>query len=194
MSGAGGMGGKTWVNTRARIQRFSDGRFFAGPVSRDVAGGVTISLPDGSLDVGDECSIQLFGWTTSLIYATCVLSEHGSANFRTDKIVHEGRPAPNEPRLVNLDMMGTIRTDGDLVSIRVLDVSPTGLGGLCEQFVAKDTQVAVNVRLGEKVIRFNGTVVNCSKASAHTYRIGLRLAVTGLTDHETWLAQFSSIA
>lgn len=194
MSDPGGVGGKSWVNTRARVQRFSDGRFFAGPVTRDVAGGLTVALPEGTVEVGDECSIQLFGWTTSIVYATCVLAENGSVNFRTDKIVHSNRPAPSEPRLVNRDLMATLRTGDDLLSVSVQDTSPTGMGVLCDKALPKDCAVAVNVRMNDRVLRFNGHVVNCVQSTTHTYRIGIKLGVATIEDKEAWLEQFDSIS
>jgi hypothetical protein len=186
----------SFLNTRARLQRLKDLKFFAGWVKDLTSGELHLKLSTKSvLETGDHFSIEIHGPTcTAQFRAWLAVQSQDEAIFMIpDKIAYL---TAKENVRVNVDMPASIvLEDGTPLQVIVLDISSEGAGVLSSISVPRGTKLGLSVDTPHGTVGCDGEV-RYSKPDADVpdqFRLGLRLDVVGRVDKARWNKLFETL-
>lgn len=179
---------KGFINTRARFQRISDAKFFAGWVRDFNISSIIVALStDAELCPGDRFMFEVHG-------------HHAGASFPAELMVVSGEEylfsIPQQLRLttpreearvfVN-EIAGIIQGDLVEVDILVIDVSQKGAGVLAPTPLTVGEKVMLSVETEQGSVQCAGEVRYCRADKAWgQYRAGLLLDDMGRVERAKW--------
>lgn len=181
---------KDFLHRRVRLQRLGDGRFGAGWVNEIRPNGllVTVSLPSFFAS-GDRVAVDIYGHEEVAHTITSVAragTQSLDLTFETDIRVY--RPSPEEPRTPVPELPARVAHEEAVLSARVVDVSPNGIGLVSVHRVDKGATIGIQVFAEEGVIEVVGEVRYCRsiKGPREEFRLGARIQPPTRLDAAKW--------
>ncbi len=186
-----------FLNTRARLQRLSDARFFSGWVSGSLGNHLSLRLaPGGDLALKDRIFVSLaaadFGATfhaevTGLAGCEATLLIEGTPKYG---------PATEDVRYSTEAMSGTLLTGARKVDLEIGDISSKGLGGHVGSELARGTSVrfAIDGLYGQVAGAAEVRYCRADHTQPGRFRIGLLITEVGRIDQARWTRMLGSQA
>lgn len=167
-----------YVNTRVRLQRLSDAKFFSGWVRKFTHEEVVVRMNKPlPMAVGDVFMVQVHGFAASALFQAVLLREaEGDFQFaipESARIV-----APNEQaRVVTAGVTAMVMSGRRNVEADVVDVGARGVGLVTTCDFVKGERVFATFKTPVGPIESMGTVsyARLEAPEGTTYRIGIEL-------------------
>ena len=179
----------TFTNTRARLQRLSDARFFSGWVAGALGNHLSVRLAPGSeLVLKDRVFVSLasaeFGATFHAEVTGVMPSETSLMIEGTPKY----GPATEDVRYCTASMAGCLASGSKRYPIEIGDISSKGLGGHVETEIARGTQVRFDIDGLYGQVGGTAEVRYCraDPVQPGRFRIGLLIIEVGRIDQARW--------
>lgn len=181
---------KSFLGTRARFQRLSDAKFFAGWVRDFSASAIIVTLSSGApMEPGDEFVFEVHGRSSHASFPA-VLSMVSADEF----LFNIPQPmrlltTTEEARVYVQDMAGVLRGDCLELDVVVIDVSRHGAGLLAPIELRAGERVTIQVDTPNGVVSCHGEVRYCRPSRKHYghFRAGLLLDDMARIEKARWL-------
>jgi hypothetical protein len=182
--------GLGYANTRTRLQRLNDAKFFSGWVTDFDEVEVRIRLNvSGECEPGDRFLVEIYG-------TKAVASFQAEIEIAFDNQVHlaitppvKYRSTTETARMSVSDMYGVIEYDGSEMDARVADISREGMGLVVKSLIPKDAEVTYRIASPVGEVRGLGQVRYCrmDPSGNGLYRLGLRILQLSRIEQAKWL-------
>ncbi len=167
---------KTLANTRARFQRLSDAKLFAGWVRIfDKHTIVVLSNTTAPCKPGDQFMFQVYGPGKVVLFKAGVQAQYGHEISFSILSEMQYAPAKEEMRVLAEGTTGVLKGDGHEMEVMLIDISPKGAAVISAIFFSKETPVELLVASPAGPINLKGHVRNCREAEGmrSQYRVGI---------------------
>lgn len=179
---------KGFINTRARFQRISDAKFFAGWVRDFNASSIIVALStDAGLHPGDKFIFEVHGQRAGATFPAELMVISGEEYlFSIPQQLRLTTPR-EEARVFVKDIAGILQGDLVEVDVVVLDVSQRGAGVLAPTPLTVGDKVTLTVETAQGSVNCTGEVRYCRADKAWgQYRAGLLLDEMGRVERAKW--------
>ena len=179
-----------FLNTRTRLQRLSDARFFSGWVAGFADGHLNVTLPAGcELAAGDRVFVTLNSVHCSATFQATLLPGGDSTRALGLEGVPRFAPPIEDPRYATESMPGTLTLGHRRIEMEIADVSEKGLGGTIDVEVPRGSSVRFEIE------GIYGKVGGCAEVRycradptrPGRFRTGLLLIEIGRIDQARWV-------
>ena len=182
-----------FINTRCRLQRIKDAKFFAGWVKDFTQSELSVKLSTKTmLAIGDAFSIEVHGTDRSAIFNARITSQE---NDDVVLGIHEQvrfMPARERARLCVEGISGVFNHNGVDTPFSVSDVSLAGCGLVAPYAVQRGTKLYLEVDTAQGPIKCSGEVRYCKPdiEIPGAYRLGMSLDTMSRLEMARWAKLF----
>ena len=180
---------KDFINTRARLQRLSDAKFFAGWVKEFNTGSIILGLSTAAeLNPGDEFMFEVHGQNAVAIFPAHLSIVSGDEYlFAIPKPLRIVGPT-EEARVYVQDVSGILKGETMEVDVIVIDVSKKGAGVLAPLPLSAGERVTLTLETAQGPVNCTGEVRYCRPDAKMwgQYRAGVLLDDMGRIERARW--------
>lgn len=182
-----------FINTRCRLQRLKDAKFFAGWV-RDLTKEelhLRLSTRTG-LMMGDRFAVEVHGTDRSAIFTAALCSQDSEELvFRIHEQVRY-LPSRERARLAVEGITGKFKYQGVDTPFSVSDVSLQGCGLVVPFQVPRGAKLTLDIDTPQGLINCSGEVRYCKQDAdiPGAYRIGMLLDIMARLESARWTKLF----
>jgi hypothetical protein len=185
----GRMDEKGFINTRARFQRMTDAKFFAGWVKDFSMSSIHVSLAyDANLEPGQQFMFEVHGHSVAAVFPAELSVVSGD-----DLVFSIPQPlrlvTPNEEARVYVrDVTGILKGETMEVDVLVVDVSKKGAGVLAPMPLAAGERITLELDTLQGPVICCGEVRYCRPDSREwgQFRAGILLDDMGRIERARW--------
>ncbi len=181
--------GCSFSGTRARLQRLSDAKFFAGWVRKLTEKELLVELaPDSECYVGDTFNVQAQGKDrTAVVTGMIVAMEDRQAAFEVMgriQLINQTEMA----RFLVSDVTGEVFGEEGQTSVMIVDVCEGGAALTSPSSLKVGSDVELKIEIHETLVTLPALVRYCKadKADPSIYRVGLEMKSLNRIDHARW--------
>lgn len=176
-------------NTRVRLQRVRDAKFFNGWVTTSSSKELRITTPNANdLRYGDVIVAELNGREGAARISGVVSSSTSEVVVVSIGTAATGS-APEEARIRVTGITGTLRFDAETFEVFVLDASEKGVGILTQESIPRGSKVSITIAQGQSEFTVAGEV-RYSKPDPDQFcavRVWIRLNEMQRLDRNRWM-------
>jgi hypothetical protein len=186
-----------FANTRARMQRLKDARFFSGWVKSFDEGEVRIRLSSpGDSDPGDRFLIELYGEETVAMFQAGITMSFDNQAYLTILGPVQYRRTTENARLAISGVFGTVVAEGEEIEARVADISRTGIGLVVRKSLNRKSTVQFKLSTPAGEVTGDGEVRYCRPDTSGngSFRAGIKLTELGRLEKARWMRLFEKPA
>ena len=182
-----------FINTRCRLQRLKDAKFFAGWVKDLTKTGLLVRLSTQTALVdGDIFSVEVHGTDRSAIFRAKLASQKDDEVCFAVSERMVIMPTSERARLAVEGITGYYTFESETVAFRVSDISFEGCGLIVAAPVKRGIQVNLFIDSPHGLIGCSGEVRYCKPAIElpGSHRVGVKLKTLGRLEAARWTKMF----
>ena len=182
-----------FANTRTRLQRLKDARFFSGWVNDfdDHEVRIRLSSP-GQCEPGDRFLVEIYGSDTVATFQAGVTMAFDNQAYLTVFGPVQYRRSTENARLSVSGIFGTVSFEGAEVEARVADISRSGVGLIVRKALTRKATVELKLCTPAGEVTGGGEVRYCrpDPSGNGSFRAGVRLMEMGRLEKARWVRLF----
>lgn len=177
-----------FLNTRARMQRVSDAKFFNGWVGGFLGSHLSMKMsPHSPLEIGDRVFVTICSATCSATFQAIAVAHSSLETTLQLETQPNYGPALEDVRYCCDATGGALIVGARRHTLQIGDISEKGLGGYVDAEVPRGTQVGFEIEGIYGKVGGLAEVRYCRAAPGETnYRIGLLITQVGRIDQARW--------
>jgi hypothetical protein len=186
------------IACRARLQRHEDAKsFYAWVQDVDVARLIVLTNEACPLEVGQRFHVEVFGEKAKVMMEACLSAKRNDTLFSfAIKSPLTSLPATEDARrcVFGVTLEGTL--DGEPFKGEVTDMSPSGIGFLCDRPLSSGATIAIVVSGKCGQLSCEAQIRYCRQLSGEEtkFRVGAQLGQLDRIQRALWHRQLKAVA
>lgn len=179
----------SFLNTRARLQRLSDAKFFSGWVGGFMGSHLSMKFQSASeLVTGDRVFVTICSAQCSSTFQAVVIARSPLETTLLLETPPKYGPVTEDVRYACEAMGGALLQGSKRYEFEIGDISEKGLGGFVDAEIARGTKIGFEIEglygkvAGQAEVRY----CRADNQKGGRYRIGLLIVEVGRIDQARW--------